>query len=71
MQCEYEGCYSEDFPAEELRRAGIILPDTDYMTMLAMINAWKLGFDAGAAHIQEEWDNAEELQAEMDAGWDY
>ena len=71
MNLEYDGCYTQDEIVSDLSRNGILLPDMSQEQALALINAWKLGYDAGATHVQEEWDRAEELAYESKQGWDF
>lgn len=71
MIFEYEDCYAIDEPLIDLSRRGIDIDALDSATLDLVVEAWKSGFDRGANMVQQEWDAAEDLQMEREAGWDW
>ena len=71
MTFEYEDCYAIDEPLIDLSARGIDIECLDNATLDLITEAWKSGFDRGAAMVQREWDESDELRMESEAGWDW
>ena len=54
MSFEYAHLYATDEPQERLASAGISLSDYDEAAAGAILAAWKLGCDFGAAAVRQE-----------------